>query len=40
MNNLIRNEKVWPALLEAGNATLHVYGEKLSNEIADRIKNE
>ena len=39
VNNLISDDKVWINLLEDRNATLHIYNETLSDEIADRIVN-
>lgn len=36
-SGLLEDEKVWLQLLEDRNATLHIYSEKLANEIAGRI---
>lgn len=40
VNNLISDDKVWIQLLEDRNATLHIYNEDLSEEIASRIVNQ
>lgn len=37
VNNLISDDKVWINLLEDRNSTLHIYNEKLADEIATRI---
>ncbi|MEG1149445.1 MAG: nucleotidyltransferase substrate binding protein [Niameybacter sp.] len=37
VSGLLEEEKVWLQLLEDRNATLHIYSEKLADEIAGRI---
>lgn len=39
-NNLIDDDSLWIRLMEDRNGTSHVYSEKMSEEIAVRIKNE
>lgn len=39
-NHIIDDDKLWINLMEDRNRTSHVYSEDMSNNIADRIKNE
>ena len=40
INNLIDDDKLWIKLMEDRNGTLHVYSEKMSDAIANRVKTQ